>query len=200
VFARSTTFHGRPENVAAGIRYVQNEAGPMLDKIDGCRGLSLLVDRASGDCIATSSWEDEATMLASGESLHEIRERGRDILGGSMQIDSWDIAVMHRSHHGECCRVSWLEGDLDAMIGTFRTAILPRLEEMPGFCSASLLVNRTADIGCATTCWDTRAAMVASSSKADDLRQRAASDARGSIVEVHEFELAYAHLHVPEMA
>ena len=200
MFARSTTFHGRPENVAAGIRYVQNEAGPMLDKIDGCRGLSLLVDRPSGDCIATSSWEDEATMLASGESLHEIRERGRDILGGSMQIDSWDIAVMHRSHHGECCRVSWLEGDLDAMIGTFRTAILPRLEEMPGFCSASLLVNRTADIGCATTCWDTRAAMVASSSKADDLRQRAASDARGSIVEVHEFELAYAHLHVPEMA
>ena len=200
MFARSTTFHGRPENIAAGIRYVQNEAGPMLDKIDGCRGLSLLVDRASGDCIATSSWEDEATMLASGESLHEIRERGRDILGGSMQIDSWDIAVMHRSHHGECCRVSWLEGDLDAMIGTFRTAILPRLEEMPGFCSASLLVNRTADIGCATTCWDTRAAMVASSSNADDLRQRAASDARGSIVEVHEFELAYAHLHVPEMA
>jgi hypothetical protein len=200
VFARSTTFHGRPENIDAGIRYVQNEAGPMLDKIEGCRGLSLLVDRESGQCIATSSWEGEPAMLASGEQLHEIRERGRDILGGSMQIDTWDIAVMHRSQHGESCRVSWLEGDLDAMIDSFRMGILPSLEQTPGFCSASLLVNRTSGIGCATTCWETHGAMVASRPAADDLRNRTASDSGGSIVDVHEYELAYAHLHVPEMA
>jgi hypothetical protein len=200
VFARSTTFHGRPENIDAGIKYVQNEAGPMLDKIDGCRGLSLLVDRETGQCIATSSWEGEASMLASGEQLHEIRERGRTILGGSMQIDTWDIAVMHRSQHGEACRVSWLEGDLDAMIDSFRMGILPQLEQTPGFCSASLLVNRTSSLGCATTCWETKSAMVASRLAADDMRTRAASDAGGSIVDVHEYELAYAHLHVPEMA
>jgi hypothetical protein len=35
---------------------------------------------------------------------------------------------------------------------------------------------------------------------ADDMRTRTASDARGEIVDVHEYELAYAHLHVPEMA
>ena len=35
MFARSTTFHGRPEKIDAGIRYVQHEAGPMLDKIEG---------------------------------------------------------------------------------------------------------------------------------------------------------------------
>ena len=56
MFARSTTFHGRPEKIEAGIRFVTDEVGPALDKIDGCRGLSLLVDRTSGECIATSSW------------------------------------------------------------------------------------------------------------------------------------------------
>ena len=200
MYARSSTFHGRPGNVEAGIAFVKNEAGPMLQKVDGCRGLSMLVDRETGQCIATSSWEDEATMHGSDEPLRPIRERGRDILGGSMQVDEWEIAVMHRTHHGECCRVSWLQGDLDAMTETFRVGILPELEQTPGFCSASLLVNRSTGLGCATTAWETRAAMEASRSAADDMRSRAASDAGGEIVDVHEFDLAYAHLHVPEMA
>ena len=198
--ARSTTFNGRPENIDAGIVFVKNEAGPMLDKIEGCRGLSMLVDRETGQCIATSSWENEATMLASDDQLRPIRDRGRDILGASMQVDAWEIAVMHRTHHGECCRVSWLRGDLDAMTETLRVGILPKLEQTAGFCSASLLVDRSAGLGCATTAWETRAAMEASRSAADDMRSRTASDAGGEIVDVHEFNLAYAHLHVPEMA
>jgi hypothetical protein len=139
-------------------------------------------------------------MHASEEQLRPIRDRGRDMLGGSTQVDEWEIAVMHRTHHGECCRVSWLRGDLDAMTETFRLGILPRLEQTPGFCSASLLVNRSNSMGCATTVWESRDAMEASRSAADDMRNRAASDSGGEIVEVHEFDLAYAHLHVPEMA
>nr|WP_241248109.1 hypothetical protein [Nocardioides sp. KC13] len=172
----------------------------MLDSIEGCRGLSLLVDRESGRCIATSSWEDEAAMRASDEQLRALRDRGKDILGGDMQIDEWEIVVMHRSHHGECARVSWLQGDVDAMAEIFRVGILPELEQTDGFCSASLLVNRSSGLGCATTAWESRAAMEASRSAADEMRSRAASDAGGEIVDVHEFELAYAHLHVPEMA
>jgi heme-degrading monooxygenase HmoA len=200
VFARSTTFHGRPENIDAGVAFVKNEVGPMLDKVDGCRGLSMLVDRETGQCIATSSWENEAAMLGSDEVLRPIRDRGRDILGASMQVDEWEIAVMHRTHHGECCRVSWLQGDVDAMAETFRVGILPELEQTSGFCSASLLINRSTGLGCATTAWETRAAMEASRAAADDMRSRAASDAGGEIIDVHEFGLAYAHLHVPEMA
>ena len=200
MYARSTTFNGRPENIDAGIAFVKKEAGPMLEQIEGCRGLSMLVDRGTGQCIATSSWDSEATMLASDDRLRPIRDRGRDILGASMQIDAWEIAVMHRSHHGECCRVSWLQGDLDAMTETFRVGILPELEQTAGFCSASLLMDRAAGLGCATTAWETRAAMEASRSAADDMRSRAASGAGGLIVDVHEFDLAYAHLHVPEMA
>ena len=200
MYARSTTLDGSPANMEAGITFIKDEAAPMLDKLEGCRGLSVLVDREIGQCIATSSWETEAAMRASDEQLLPIRARGQEILGGSMQVDEWEIAVMHRTHHGECCRVSWLTGDLDAMTETFRVGILPELERTPGFCSASLLLNRSTGMGCASTVWETRAAMEASRSAADDMRNRAASDAAGEIVEVHEFDLAYAHLHVPEMA
>jgi heme-degrading monooxygenase HmoA len=200
VYARSTTFHGRPGNIDAGIKFVKDEVAPMLEQIEGCRGLSLLVDRDTGHCIATTSWDSEEAMRASDEQLRPIRDRGRDILGATMQLDEWEIVVMHRSHHGECCRASWLQGDLDALTETFRMGILPELEQTDGFCSASLLMNRSTGLGCATTTWESRAAMEASRSAADDMRNRAASDSGGEIVDVHEFDLAYAHLHVPEMA
>jgi hypothetical protein len=200
VYARSTTFHGRPGNIDAGITFIENEAGPMLGATAGCRGLSFLVDRDTGQCIATSSWSDEATMRASDDALRPLRDRGREVLGGSMQIDEWEIAVMHRSQHGAACRVSWIQGDLNVVVDTFRLALLPELGEMPGFCSASLLVNRDDGIACATTGWETRAAMAASRASADEMRNRTATDAGGTVVDVHEFDLAYAHLHVPEMA
>jgi hypothetical protein len=93
-----------------------------------------------------------------------------------------------------------MQGDLESMTETMRMRILPELEGTTGFCSASLLVNRSTGLGCATTAWETRAAMEGSRSAADDMRSRVAADAAGEIVDVHEFDLAYAHLHVPEMA
>ena len=200
MYARSTTLKGSPGNIDAGIAFVKDEVWPKLERTDGCRGLSLLVDRETGQCIATSSWESEEAMHDSDGQLRPSRERGRDILGGSMQVDEWEIVLMHRNHHGECCRVSWVQGDLDAMTETFRVSLLPELEQTAGFCSASLMVNRSTGMGCATTAWESREAMEASRTAADQLRQRAASDAGGEILDVHEFELAYAHLHVPEMA
>jgi hypothetical protein len=200
VYARSITFHGRAANIAAGVAFVKNEVGPMLNEIEGSRGLSMLADHESGQCIVTSSWISQEAMLASDERLRPVRDRGRDILGGSMQVDEWEIALMHRTHHGECCRVTWLQGDLDAMAEAFRAGVLHDLAQVRGFCSASLLVNASTGLGCATTCWVTREAMTASRSAADDLRGRIAGDARGEIVDVREFDLAYAHLRVPALA
>jgi len=200
VYARSTTFHGRPGNIDAGITFIKDEVWPMLEAIEGCRGLSLLVDRDTGHCIATSSWESEETMHASDEQLRPIRDQGRDILGGTMEMDEWEVAIMHRSQHGEACRVSWLQGDVDALTDSMRGAILPDLEHTPGFCGASVLINRSGGLGVATTVWETRDAMQASRMSADEMRRRAASDSGGEIMDVHEFDLAYAHLHVPELA
>lgn len=200
MFARSTTLHGAPGNIDAGIAFVTGEVAPSLTRIEACRGVSLLVDRETGMCIVTSSWESEEAMRGSDEQIRPLRDRGGRILGGSPHVDEWEVAVMHRNQHAECCRVSWLTGDLEAMTETFRVGILPELDNTAGFCSASLLVNRSTGMGCGTTAWETRAAMEASRSSADDMRSRIASDASGEIVDVHEFDLAYAHLHVPEMA
>ena len=200
MYARSTTCQGMPDNIDAGIMFITDELAPMLDEIEGCRGLSMVVDRKTGECIVTSSWDTEEAMRNSDAQVRPMRERGQEILGGAIQVDEWRVAVMHRTHHAACCRVSWLRGDLDAMTETFRTAILPDLERTDGFCSASLLVGASTGIACATTAWDSWASMEASRTSADEMRSRAASESNGQILDVHEFELAHAHLHIPEMA
>jgi hypothetical protein len=41
--------------------------------------------------------------------------------------------------------------------------------------------------------------MEASAAATEDLHGKAASAAGGEVVEVHEYDLVYAHLHVPQM-
>jgi heme-degrading monooxygenase HmoA len=198
VYARSTTLHGKTKNIDAGLRFVETEVQPVMDRIEGCLGLSCLVDRETGQCILTSSWETEEAMIASDDQLRAVRERGREIFGGSMQIDEWEIAVMHRSQHGSRCRVAWLQGDMDALVDVFKYNALPSIEEIPGFCSASVLVNRSTNIACVTTTYDSQDALDSSRPTADQIRARSTEQAGTEVLDVREFELPYAHLHVPE--
>lgn len=57
MYARSTTIEAQPLSVDIGIAHVRDVVMPALQEIDGCVGVSLLVDRQSGRCIATSAWE-----------------------------------------------------------------------------------------------------------------------------------------------
>ncbi len=59
VYARSTTVLAKRESIDAGIAHIRDVALPALQRMDGFIGLSLLVDRDSGRCVATSSWESQ---------------------------------------------------------------------------------------------------------------------------------------------
>ena len=64
MYARSTTIQSQPLSVDIGIAHVRDVVMPALQEIDGFVGLSLLVDRQSGTCIATSAWDGLETMRA----------------------------------------------------------------------------------------------------------------------------------------
>jgi len=199
VFARSTTLHGKSENIDAGIRFVENEVRPIMDGIEGCMGLSWLVECKSGQAMLTSSWATDEAMMASDDQLRAVRERGREIFGGSMQVDEWEISVMHRTDHGESCRVTWAQGDVDAMIDVYRYNAMPSIEQIPGFCGTSLMVNRSSGICCVTTTYANQEALEASREMAETIRSRSVEQAGMEVLDVREFDLTYAHLHVPEL-
>jgi hypothetical protein len=206
VFARSTTFQAQPGSIDEGIAFVQDEVLPTLTATDGCIGLSMICDRESGRSITTSAWSSEDAMSSTEQMVQSLRQRGAEIFGGEPMVDRWEIAVLHRhapSGEGACVRCTWLSMDatgVENAIQTYRMTTLPALEAMNGFCSASLMINRETARAVSSATFASRDAMVASRSAADSLRTRAAADVSATVTDINEFELALAHLHVPEMA
>lgn len=203
MYARSTTIMGDPGAIDAGISHIRDEILPAVNAMDGCLGMSLVVDRETGRCIATTSWETEEAMSASREQVKSFRSRASEILGGSPEVEEWEVAVMHRdhtSHDGSCCRVTWTRAtDLDATVDYWRTTLLPKFEAMEGFCSASMLIDRAGSRTCGTLTFDSRAALEATREQAAAIRERAARDVGVEFLDIAEFDLAMAHLRLPEL-
>jgi len=206
VYARSTTVEAQPESIDAGIAYVSDEVMPALEGTDGCIGLSLLVDRESGRCIVTSAWQSEEAMRASEEQIAPIRDRAAESFRGSASVARWEIAVMHRAHRsadGACVRATWFKvsnGQMDRAVELYRDSVLPAMEELEGFCSASLMIDRSSGRAVSSTVFDSSAAMDRSSEQARSLRAARLRELGADQVDVGEFELALAHLRVPELA
>ena len=205
MYARSTTIQAQTSSIDSGIAHMRDRVMPALESIAGYVGLSLLVDRTSGRCIATSSWESEEAMRASEESIRRIRDRAAEIFGGSAQVEEWEIAAMHREHRageGAWVRATWVKVDPDQIeegIDFYKTTILSALEELEGFCSASLLVDRASGRGVAAATFDNTEAIDRNKDQLDRMRATGSQEANAEVLDQCDFELAVAHLRVPEL-
>lgn len=207
MFVRTTEVQADPKKVDDGIGIVRDEVFPVVSEMDGCVGMSLLVNRESGRCIATTAWQTKEATLASADKVMSLRSRAEESLGSTgSEVHEWEVAVVHRDHaapEGACARLTWLSGDpgtADRAIDTYRMAVLPRLEEMEGFCSASLMIDREGGRVVGTVVFDSDRSMDATGSDARTIRERVAEEVGARIERVDEMELVFAHLHVPEMA
>jgi len=206
VYARSTTIQAQTSSIDAGTAHMRDEVMPTVMGIDGCVGLSLLVDRHSGRCIATSAWRSLETMHASEGQVRSIRDRAAEMFGGSSRVEEWEIALLHRAHRsadGACVRVVWVQMDpaqMDRAIDIYKMSALPEMEHIDGFGSASLLVDRTSGRAVVSVTYDSMDVMRANREQAQGVRTRGTQQAGARVLEVCEFELALAHLRVPELA
>ena len=205
--ARSTTVNAELERIDAGIAHVRDEVMPALLGMEGCIGLSMMVDRGTGRCIVTTSWESEDAMRATSEMVRPLRDRAIELLGASdAAVDEWEIAYLHRDHAsrpGACVRATWMQvsqDDMERAMDIYEMARMPAMEELQGFCSASLFVDRSTGRAVSSVAYDSPEAMENTRERAAELRATGAQEARADILDVAEFELALAHLRVPEMA
>jgi hypothetical protein len=207
MFVRTTELQADAARIDDGIAMVRDTTLPAVTGMDGCVGMSLLVNRESGRSIATTAWRSEEAMRRSAPMVMPLRDQAEQGMGASgSEVHQWEVAVVHRDHaapEGACARLTWLSGDpqaADRAIDTYKMAILPRFEQMDGFCSASLMIDRDAGRVVGTAVFDSREALEASRHDAQGMRERVASELGATIDNVEEMELAFAHLHVPEMA
>lgn len=206
MFARSFTIDGQPESIDTGIAHCREVVVPAMEELEGCVGLSLLVDRQSGRCIATSSWESIREMRASAERVAIIRDHIALMFDGSASVQEWSVAFLNRrqpSHEGAAVRATWVKivpDQLERSLDFYQLVVVPEMEDLEGFCNASLLVDHpTCRRAVLCTTFDSPEAMARNSDAASELRSRRARDLGAEIVDVGEFELAIANVKVADL-
>lgn len=205
MYARSTTIHGLTGAIDAGIAYMRDEAMPAMQGMPGCIGLSMLADRDTGRCIATSAWRDEESMRAGAELVHPMRERLVATFGGEPEVQAWEIALLHREHtmhdHG-AARLTWGRvdsGGMDRFLDAYRAEMMPRLQELPNFCSLSMLADRAGNRVVGTVTFHSRVALDAVRDRTRMMREEFTGRAGARVLEVAEMDVVLSHLRVPEM-
>jgi hypothetical protein len=204
MYARTTTIRGTSQAIDDATAYMRDDVMPAVQQMDGFVGLSFLADRDSGRCIVATAWQSEEAMRATMDRVGPLRDRVAEILGGSPEVQAWEIVVLHRVQEapaGAWVRVTWPRIDparVDQLLETFRMGVLPRFEEMEGFCSASMLVDRGEGAAAGTVTFQDRATLERSRDAAAGIRERASQEIGVQFVDVAEFELLLAHLRVPE--
>ena len=204
MYARSTTVRGDPQMMDDAIAYVRDDVMPTVQHMSGCVGLSMLCDRESGRCIITTAWADETAMHATEDTVRPMRERLAEMYGGQAEVNQWEIALVHRRHEapdGACTRVTWTRGDpanMDRTIDTVRMALLPRLDDLDGFCSVSVMVNRDNGMSALAATYMDRDAMYATRESVMKMRDEFTQQLGLEVTDMAEFDLVLAHLRVPE--
>jgi heme-degrading monooxygenase HmoA len=207
VHARSTTIQAQASSIDDGIAYMRDDLMRELENIDGYVGISLLIDRESGRCIITTAWETEDAMRASADKAKQLRSQAAGRFGGDTEkVEEWEIGVLHRDHQsrdGACVRTTWIKiprDQADRSIEFYKDSVLPALEGLEGFCSSSFLMDRSSGRAVSSTTFDSRDAMDRNREQAKELRNTRTREMGADVLDVGEFELALAHLRVPELA
>ena len=207
MYARTTTFRGHRNSLDAGIAYVRDHVLPAVQDMEGCVGLAMLVDRSTGRCIVTSSWADEEALRRSGEAVGSLREAAAQILvgaDGEPQVATWTVGVLHRVRPAPAtaaCRVIWTKGPLgctDRIVDTVRDIMLPRLDDLAGFCSMSVLIDDATGRAAMACVYEDRQTMNRAKGQAHAIREQFTDHVGMHVTEIAEFDLVLAHLRVPE--
>ncbi|MGY1753795.1 hypothetical protein [Blastococcus sp. SYSU D01042] len=142
-------------------------------------------------------------MRAANEDVHPIRLM--HALGAQgLDIQEWEIAVLHRerpARDGAGAQVTWARvppNHLNELLDAYRHNLMPRLRELTGFDSLSMLVDRRTGRAVSVTAFETRDALALVRQQARHLREPFAQAMGARVADIAEMDLAVAHLRVPE--
>jgi quinol monooxygenase YgiN len=205
MYARSNTVEGDPQRMDALIAYIRDVVAPLVGGMEGNVGLSMICDRGSGRCIVTSTWTSAEAMRASATGVRASRSQAAEILHADTPVvHDWEVAAMHRVREtptGGCVRLIWGHGErgrLDQILEAWRTTIPPQLEQMPGFCGVSTLLDRDTARAVSAVAYESREAMERSAEQGLVVRDRFAASQDFEITDVAEYDVVLAHLRIPE--
>lgn len=200
---RVTTVHGDPSKIDDVVALVRDRAKPVVDSSEDGRGMSLFVDREHGRVVATSAWATEQARDASNAELAPLRDEAARLMDGTVRIAEYEVAVTEQVvAPGPGCwlRATSLAGEparLRDGIASYQASVIPALHDVPGFCGATLIVDRAAGAAIGSTVWSSRETLEASRSLASSLRSSVPDQTGAQVTGVAEYEVVLAETKAP---
>ncbi len=94
MFARITTYEGRPERVDEFRRATVEHVLPALRRLPGFRGVFFLADHVSGRVLVVALWETEESLHASEESAFWFRTYGAEAAGERItKVERYEVIL-----------------------------------------------------------------------------------------------------------
>ena len=202
---RVTTVQGDAAAIEDVLGLVEERVLPLVTADAGSRGAAVFADRENGRVVATTAWISEQARAASNTALAPLRAEAERLMKGTMHVSEWEIAVNEtvvEPAPGCWMRATAIAGDpaqLRDGISDYQAKVIPALRSVPGFCGATLLVDRSSGRAIGSTVWDSHASLVASRTIAGGLRTNVASETGVQVTGVSEYELLLAALRPPAL-
>ena len=166
-----------------GIALVRDEVLPVLNDQKGYRGTTVSVDRSGGVLGVLSLWDTAADREASFGALAKARQRGVEITGAEMKIESFEELVTDINEVPAVgsalmvTRISMEPAKIGANLEFFKSEVLPRIKANDGFQALRNMINRETGEGIVGSVWRDQEAMKAAAAGA--LARREDATARG---------------------
>jgi hypothetical protein len=182
MYTRLLTFTGAT-GIDAGVKYLREEALPVLEAQHGFRGVSASADRAESLMTILSLWETEADRSASDSALGKAREDALKLVGGALEIENFEevVQLMTKPPVAGCflnvVRVRMEQKSLEDNIAWFKESIVPTITSQQGFCALRNMVDRQSGRALTGSVFEDKASAEASLATIPD--RRSAAEERG---------------------
>ncbi|MFD9130013.1 antibiotic biosynthesis monooxygenase [Kitasatospora sp. NPDC059571] len=195
MYLRTVYATGDPARIDQVLDTIRAEAPRMLASQPGYRGYGLFADRELGKIAMGSWWETEADRENSDAQLKDRRAALLAPFAGTVTTDVWEAVVFTPPAHAgpgagfRMVRVDVDPAGADRMVTAFRDGVLPKLQQVPGFGSATLLLDRASGRASVGVLFADKASMVASRGPHAAIRGEGTKAAGVVLRSLEEFEV-----------
>lgn len=205
---------------------VRDDTWPAVRDIEGCLGLSLLVDRhwrlpvrkpghgewgtrlrETARLVVSTAWESEESLRSSRERALALTVEVTERAGSEAStVDEWELTSFLHAHPtgpGTPVRTALSRvnpANVRQALDYYHGTLLPQLEQLEGFASATLLLNRANGSSVLSLAFDSREALEATRDEADYLRARSSHEVDVEFLDFAEFELVLSQFQAPARA
>lgn len=182
MFARHTYVTGDPRTIDDAILAATKQGRELLREQPGYGGMVVFADRDLGKLLIGSFWGSEQAARASDEALREQRVALLRPFAATISSEIYEVAATHHVREpapGAASRRMVMEFDpaeTDRLVAFFND-IAPMLGSIPGFCRATVFVDRARGRSVLGTVYTDRESLTASRSAAAALRAEVAQKA-----------------------